>query len=140
MSRKLKEHLNIYIYIYFPGFISILFYIIDKYTVQTKMLGKNLEGVSIEISLAILGILLTILGLFAALPENKYDRAMKKYNYYNIIFNTLFIGIVAAVIHLVATLINIAISMQIYLFIVYISETFIATVWIYKILKLIYRV
>ncbi|PTQ84740.1 hypothetical protein C8U37_107108 [Trichococcus patagoniensis] len=139
MSRKLKEHLNIYVYIYFPLLVSILFYLISLHTNENLIFSNNLKIYSVEISLSILGILLTILGLFAALPENKYEGAMKKYNYYNIIFNTLFFGILAAVVHLVATLIGICVSLQVYLFLIYISETIIATVWIYKILKLVYR-
>lgn len=138
MIRKVYEHLNLYIYLYIPVSLAVLYSVIVHITGNVFLLNDTFIDNSIEISLTILGILLTLLGLFAALPKTKYDEGMEKYGYYKIIFNTLFIGVLATIIHLITNLLSLSETLEVYLFIIYMSETVVATVWIYRILRLIY--
>lgn len=138
MRRSLKEYFNIYIYIIVPILIVAFYKFVLSGFSQFSEITNRLYEFSPDIPLTFLGVLLTLLGLLTALPPSKYDEAMRKYKYYKIIFSSLAYGIFAALGHLMLFLLNIGESYQVFLFLVYISETLISTYWIYQITKLVF--
>jgi len=138
VKRNIKEYFNIYIYIIDPVFIITIYkFILNRFSPFIELTNR-IQEFSPDIPLAFLGVLLTLLGLLTALPPSKYDKAMKKYNYYSILFSSLLYGIFATLGHLILFLLNILEVYQVYFFLIYISETMISTYWVYQITKLVF--
>lgn len=135
--RKIYEGFYLNIYIIIP-LIVLVVYIVSYFATDFNLNNiKTFNKNKIEISITIAGILLTIMGLFASLPNTEFRKLMKKYNHDKIINRTLFLGVIASLFTVILSVIERLILIQSILFIVAITETIIASVWIYKTLMYI---
>ena len=136
-KRTVYEKFNLHIYIIVPAIILIIYSILNLLFNFTLTEINTLNEKIIDISLTLAGILLTILGLFLALPSTKFRELMKEYGHDKIIGNTLIIGILTL---LVTTILSVMEKLPLIaslLFLVGFTETIIASIWIYQTLKYI---
>lgn len=136
IRRNIFEYFMLRIYIFAP-LVTLLLY----YLVLVLILNFNLSVIStfnetkIEISLTITSILLTIMGLFASLPNTEFRVMMKKYGHDKIINGTLFIGVISSLLLILFAVSEVCIKLQVLLFLISVTETFVASIWLYKTLK-----
>lgn len=136
-KRRLYEKFNIYLYINVP-LISLVFYGIIRYCTSFSLKKiVTFNNSKIEIFIAIAGILLTIMGLFISLPGNEFRKLMKKYGHDKIIMRILFIGILSSLLGLILAISELFINLQVLFFIITMTETILATWWMYDIFKYI---
>lgn len=139
MKRKLYEKLNLNIYIIFPiivVLIYLLLYILFDFQLSDF---QNFNFYQFDCVLAMLIILLIVLGLIRLLPENRYRKMMRKYGHDKILYNTMFYGIVSSMSFIFVFFIDKTVIIQEFLFIIAFCETTIATIWILRTLRAIYK-
>ena len=130
--RTIYEKFNLNIYIIVPLIVLLLYFVSDL------LFGFNLADIKtynenkIEISITISGILLTIMGLFTSLPNTKFRELMKKYNHDKIVNRTLLIGVLSSIFTVILSVSEKLIIIESALFIIGITETIIASIWLYK--------
>lgn len=130
--RKIYEKFYLNIYIIVPLIVLFLYFI------SYIFLDFNLNDIvtynenKIEISMTIAGILLTIMGLFTSLPDTEFRKLMKQFNHDKIINRTLFVGVLSSMFTVILSIIEKLIWIQSVLFIINITETIIASIWLYK--------
>lgn len=137
--RKIYEKFNLNIFIIAP-LIVITLYFASYY-----LLDFNLSSIvtynyyKIEISMAIAGILLMIMGLFTSLPSTNFRKLMKQYGHDKIIYRTLFFGVLSSLFTVLFAVAEVLVGAQSILFIISITETIIASIWLYSTLMHINR-
>ena len=94
---------------------------------HTPAFEKNKFDFFIKIT----GMFLTVMSLFISLPSSKNIEVIRKYRRDLIIVRTLSIGIVCSVFGLVLTMIEVLLGLQSVLFIIVMTETILATIWLY---------
>lgn len=134
-KRTIYEKFNLYIYIIVPIIVLVTYLILNICFKFSLTDVKTLNEKIIDISLTLAGILLTILGLFLALPNTKFRELMKKYKHDMIINNTLIIGILTLLATTFLSAIEKFPNVTSILFLIGFTETIIASIWIYNILK-----
>lgn len=129
------EKINLYIYVAFPFVVTVIYMIIRSELNWDFISIPTFQKYSFELVLSFFGVLLTLLGLFAALPNTKFKKLLKFYNHMKIINRTLAIGIFSALIFLILYLFESNSLLQEIMFIFAITETLIATRRIYSVTK-----
>ena len=135
--RKAYEKFCLNIYLIVPFLVVLLYFLICYLTEYNLSNSQNFNENKIEISITIAGILLTIMGLFTSLPNTKFRQLMKKYNHDKIINKTLFYGVMTSIITVILAVIEKMILAQSIFFIIAMTETVIASIWLYKTLMYI---
>lgn len=135
--RTLYEKVNIYIYIVLPIGILILYKFINCISGFNLMVINTYKENVLDISMALVALLLTIMGLFTSLPNTEMRELMKKYSHDKIINRTLFLGVLTSLLTLILSIIEKCLFLQSILFIVSIVETLVASIWLYKTLMYI---
>lgn len=109
MKNKTTIKEAFFIYLHVLLFIFVVFYsLINEIIVKTDFLAISAyKEFSMDICIGILSVLLTLLGLFLALPNTEYRRLMKKYNHDKIILNHIFCGSISSLIFIILSIINI---------------------------------
>lgn len=135
LKRTIYEKFNLYIYLIIPLLVLLAYLVcnvlFDFKLTEIKTLNKHI----IDISLTLSGILLTILGLFLALPNTEFRQLMKKYNHDKIINNTLTIGILTMLATTLLSTIEKLPNIASLLFLIGFTETILASVWMHQTLK-----
>lgn len=131
MKRCIYELYNLYIYFTIPVImvLFILFFIGFE-----DLPLEVFQNFKIEISLSLIGVLLTILGLFASLPDSNFLKLLKRYNHDTILYRTLLLGILSSAVVVALTLIGKFEKGQYIMLIVSLVETVIASIHIYRII------
>lgn len=134
LERKILNALNLWTFIISPSFFVLCYHVIEtKFKISIFDLNK-LNEISFDLSLGILGTLLTILGVFIALPNNERTDLLKKYNHFNIVLKTILTGAIAAITTILFIISNNFQDKVIYLIITMLVETFIASKRMFQIL------
>lgn len=134
LKRKCFEKFNIYIYFFIPAVV------VTVYLLCKKIFNFNLNSLNtfnyevINISLAFTGILLTLMGLFASLPNSEFIQLLKKYNHDKILYRTLFLGTISFFITILLSIFEVFSYLKPIFFLIGISESIIASINIYLIL------
>lgn len=136
-KRSMYENFNLYIYIYVPSFVLLIYFMLNSYYGFDLVAIKTLNSKLIDISLALSGTLLTILGLFLTLPNTKGRILLKRYGHDKILTTTLIVGIVSFLFTILLDALEIGTCIKYIIFIVGFVETIIASIWIYKMLEVI---
>lgn len=131
-KRKLYEKFYLNIYFIVPCIVLILYLLIYIFTGYRLSDSQSFNSSKIEISITIAGILLTIMGLFTSLPNTEFRQLMKKYNHDKIINRTLFFGVIASIFTVILSVIEKLIAFQSILFVIALTETIVASIWLYK--------
>ena len=121
--RWIYEKFNIYV----VSLSSLLIQYIPK---------QGLQQHSVEISLAFLGVFLTLMGILVAFPSSKRLELLQRYKYTQIAYLTLVFGIIFAIALLISALVEYH-EYSYYLFIALITETLLATKKLYSMAKFI---
>lgn len=135
--RKLYEYLNIYIYIILPILFTAFYWYLESNKIFSFANISNYIDYSFEFILATLGVLLTLLGLMFSLPNNTYRKLMKKYKHDEIIYNTIFLGIIVSILFVFLFFVDMLPALREYLFVIVLIELCISSFWIFKTLKFI---
>lgn len=129
--RWIYEKFNIHIYIIVP---SLLILLISHFT--NCIPTEGLQEHSIEVSLTFFGVFLTLMGILVAFPSSKKLALLQRYKHTQIVFLTLSCGIISSLLLLISGLLKYH-EYSLYLFIIIITETVIATVKLYGMSKFI---
>ena len=129
--RWIYEKFNIHIYIIVP---SLLILLISHFT--NCIPTEGLQEHSIEVSLTFFGVFLTLMGILVAFPSSKKLALLQRYKHTQIVFLTLSCGIISSLLLLISGLLKYH-EYSLYLFIIIITETVIATVNLYGMSKFI---
>lgn len=129
--RWIYEKFNIHIYIIIP---SLLILLISRFA--NCIPTEGLQEHSIEVSLTFFGVFLTLMGILVAFPSSKKLALLQKYKHIQIVFLTLACGIISSLLLLISGLLKYH-EYSLYLFIIIITETVIATVKLYGMSKFI---
>ena len=129
--RWIYEKFNIHIYIIIP---SLLILLISRFAncIPTEVLQEH----SIEVSLTFFGVFLTLMGILVAFPSSEKLALLQRYKHTQIVFLTLACGIISSLLLLISGLLKYH-EYSLYLFIIIITETVIATVKLYGMSKFI---
>lgn len=135
MLRLMYEKFNVYIYVIIPALlIAGYLFLNNKYGFCLSKIN-NYNDYKFEFTYSMLALLLTLLGLMQALPSNRrtlrYRKLMKKYKHDEIIYNTLFIGIVASISFIILYMIEKYPGIQDILFITMMIEIIISSCWLF---------
>lgn len=131
MKRCIYELYNLYIYFTIP--VVVVLFILFFIGFEDLPL-EVFQNFKIEISLSLIGVLLTILGLFASLPDSNFLKLLKRYNHDTILYRTLLLGILSSAVVVALTLIGKFEKGQYIMLIVSLVETVIASIHIYRII------
>lgn len=134
LMSDLIENIIAYAYIIAPS-LFIIIYLILKETIHLNI-DEEFNSNVINISGVLSGFLFSSLGIIMSLPDNKFTRALREYNYMEIIYKTMFIGIVSLIMTLILGLFKVLSSLKTILFIIGLSETLLSSYYIYKVTKL----
>ena len=137
--RKIYEKFNLYVYFVVPIILLLLHYFFVNCRQINILDTSSFAENNFEFVLTMLGVLLTIFGLMFTLPNNEYRKLMKRYKHGEIIFNTIFCGIVSSLAFMALYFIETPVQIQEFLFIIIFSEVAISTWWIFRTLKAIYQ-
>lgn len=129
--RWIYEKFNIHIYIIIP---SLLILLISHFA--NCIPTEGLQEHSIEVSLTFFGVFLTLMGILVAFPSSKKLALLQRYKHTQIVFLTLSCGIISSLLLLISGLLKYH-EYSLYLFIIIITETVIATVKLYGMSKFI---
>lgn len=129
--RWIYEKFNIHIYIIIP---SLLILLISRFA--NCIPTEGLQEHSIEVSLTFFGVFLTLMGILVAFPSSKKLALLQRYKHTQIVFLTLTCGIISSLLLLISGLLKYH-EYSLYLFIIIITETVIATVKLYGMSKFI---
>lgn len=129
--RWIYEKFNIHIYIIIP---SLLILLISHFA--NCIPTEGLQEHSIEVSLTFFGVFLTLMGILVAFPSSKKLALLQRYKHTQIVFLTLTCGIISSLLLLISGLLKYH-EYSLYLFIIIITETVIATVKLYGMSKFI---
>ena len=129
--RWIYEKFNIHIYIIIP---SLLILLISRFA--NCIPTEGLQEHSIEVSLTFFGVFLTLMGILVAFPSSKKLALLQRYKHTQIVFLTLSCGIISSLLLLISGLLKYH-EYSLYLFIIIITETVIATVKLYGMSKFI---
>lgn len=129
--RWIYEKFNIHIYIIIP---SLLILLISHFA--NCIPTEGLQEHSIEVSLTFFGVFLTLMGILVAFPSSKKLALLQRYKHTQIVFLTLACGIISSLLLLISGLLKYH-EYSLYLFIIIITETVIATVKLYGMSKFI---
>lgn len=139
MKRKLYEKINLNIYIVVP-IIGVLIYLLLYFLFDFQLSDfQKFNLYSFDCVLAMLIILLIVLGLTGLLPENRYRKMMRRYRHEQILYNTILCGLVSSLFFIFIFFIGKITIVQDALFIITFCETTIATIWILRTLRAIYK-
>lgn len=130
----LKENVRLYASVLLPCIVLILFWVLDYYFKSIDITNALTYIPGIAGTLA--GFLFTFLGIFIALPSNKFIDTLRRNGYMRIIYNTLIIGIISLLTSMVIGIFSLTPKIVIILFIVGLSETYLSTYYLYKVSKL----
>ncbi|MGF3114744.1 hypothetical protein ACQV2R_05120 [Facklamia sp. P12937] len=133
--RKVFEKVNVYIYFVIPFLVCLIYYFLMISNLLNLQAIDNYNNHKFDFVVTLLGTLLTIYGFMMMLPENKFRKALRIYKHDEIINNTIFIGILSSLIFILMYLIGYESWLHDLFFLVTISETTIATIKIFKILR-----
>ena len=137
LKRTIYEKFNLHIYIFIPLIVLAIYFILNHYFDFDISKIKTLNEKLIDISLTLAGILLTILGLFMALPSTEGRKLLKRYGHNKILTKTLIIGTLALLFTTLLSALEIQTIMTYVLLIIGFVETIIASIWIYKMIEII---
>lgn len=129
--RWIYEKFNIYIYIIVPLIVVSLSSLFIQHIQK-----QGLQQHSVEISLAFLGVFLTLMGILVAFPSSKRLELLQRYKYTQIAYLTLVFGIIFAIALLISALVEYH-EYSYYLFVALITETLLATKKLYSMAKFI---
>lgn len=129
--RWIYEKFNIHIYIIIP---SLLILLISRFA--NCIPTEGLQEHSIEVSLTFFGVFLTLMGILVAFPSSNALALLQRYKHTQIVFLTLSCGIISSLLLLISGLLKYH-EYSLYLFIIIITETVIATVKLYGMSKFI---
>lgn len=129
--RWIYEKFNIHIYIIIP---SLLILLISRFA--NCIPTEGLQEHSIEVSLTFFGVFLTLMGILVAFPSSKKLALLQRYKHIQIVFLTLACGIISSLLLLISGLLKYH-EYSLYLFIIIMTETVIATVKLYGMSKFI---
>lgn len=120
---------------------AILAFLIN--TICSKIFDINLLSVeafnkySMDINIALLTTLLTMLGIFIALPNTEFRELMKQYNNDTVILNCIFFSIISSLLFIVFSVFNLFTKLLPILLIYEIGLTFILAILLYQFVKYI---
>lgn len=129
--RWIYEKFNIHIYIVIPLLFILL---ISRFA--NCIPTEGLQEHSIEVSLTFFGVFLTLMGILVAFPSSEKLALLQRYKHTQIVFLTLACGIISSLLLLISGLLKYH-EYSLYLFIIIITETVIATVKLYGMSKFI---
>lgn len=129
--RWIYEKFNIHIYIVIPLLFILL---ISRFA--NCISTEGLQEHSIEVSLTFFGVFLTLMGILVAFPSSEKLALLQRYKHTQIVFLTLACGIISSLLLLISGLLKYH-EYSLYLFIIMITETVIATVKLYGMSKFI---
>lgn len=129
--RWIYEKFNIHIYIVIPLLFILL---ISRFA--NCIPTEGLQEHSIEVSLTFFGVFLTLMGILVAFPSSEKLALLQRYKHTQIVFLTLSCGIISSLLLLISGLLKYH-EYSLYLFIIIITETVIATVKLYGMSKFI---
>ena len=129
--RCIYEKFNIHIYIIIP---SLLILLISHFA--NCIPTEGLQEHSIEVSLTFFGVFLSLMGILVEFPSSEALALLQRYKHIQIVFLTLACGIISSLLLLISGLLKYH-EYSLYLFIIIITETVIATVKLYGMSKFI---
>lgn len=128
----LKEY--IFIYSHWNIFVLVFaFWILSEYILNLNFQNvKAYQDYSMDISIGFLSILLTLLGLFLALPNTNYRKLMKRYSHDKIILNNILFGSVSLILFIICSIIGLSISILPYLLLYSILTTLVIAYFLFS--------
>ena len=133
----IKELIFVYIHIILLLLI-IAFYIINKFYFRINFSGiDSYTEYSMEICIGILSMLLTLLGLFTALPNTEYRKRMKKYKHDYIILNNIFFGSLSCIVFITFSILGLCNSKLPYFLLYSIGTTVVVSYYMFQTSKYI---
>lgn len=135
MFRKLYEKINIYIYWVVPLLVSLVYLYLVSVGIFNLQATDNYNAYKFDFISNLLGTLLTVYGFMAILPENNFRRLLRKIGHDNILNRTVLIGVLSSLAFVTLFLIGFENTLHDILFLVAVTETVIATLKIFAILR-----
>lgn len=132
MLRKTFEKFCVNIYLILPAIVvGLYFYLNRKDYIHID------PKYNFELSIALFGVMFTVLGLYGSLPDSRFKDLLKKYKHNKIVYHSLFIGIVCSMFIVIFVITDFSVKIQNLLLLIAITETLISSYWIYRIYYLI---
>jgi len=134
LTESTKENARFYAFLLLPSITLSLFWLLNYLFLKIDIANAITHIPGISGTLA--GFLFTFLGIFIALPSNKFIDTLRRNGYMKVIYNTLIIGIICLLTAMAMGVFGIAPKIVITIFIVGLSETYLSTYYLYKVSKL----
>lgn len=132
--KDIEELIRKYSYLILP-IISIAIYIICNKLFEIEI-DSEFNSNIINVSAVLAGFLFSSLGIIISIPQNKFIDRLKTVGYMDIIYRSMFLGIIFLISTLIFGLFNIIHKVKIILFISGLSETILSSYYLYKVTKL----
>lgn len=114
----------------------IVAYLFIRYIVDFDLLEvQTFHQAKLDYALTMVGTLITIIGLFGALPKTENKEKLLKAGHGKILSHSLLLGTGTSFLLVILSIFNIFAGLQVYLFIWSVADTIIAISWIYNMMK-----